>query len=263
MAALALYLFGAFRLPHDVPTPRRAVSGRFACAALLSALYFSRGLGGRTIDSWTESFLPPTGYGGATGATPELIAWGNDLAAGKLAAKAQGKLVFLDFTGVTCTNCRKVEKTIFVDRSFADALASKAVPVRLYTDRQSPDEVKAGDEANRKLMEQLGSVTLPRTCSCRPGGRCALGYDPTPVQASSTSWRCRTMTAKRSRRPRSRPRPASRRAAPRSAPARAQAAVRRLLEAVGEDPRAGHLNPPNCVAPSGILSGRLADPAGT
>jgi thiol:disulfide interchange protein DsbD len=188
MAALALYLFGAFRLPHDVPTPRRALSARtlFACAALLSALYFSRGLGGRTLDSWTESFLPPTGYGGATGATPELIAWGNDLAAGKLAAKAQGKLVFLDFTGVTCTNCRKVEKTIFVDRRFADALASKAVPVRLYTDRQSPEEVKAGDEANRKLMEQLGSVTLPRYVLMSPEGVAlrSMGYDPSSgVQA--------------------------------------------------------------------------------
>jgi thiol:disulfide interchange protein len=188
MGALALYLFGAFRLPHDVPTPRRALSARtvFACAALLAALYFSRGLGGRTLDSWTESFLPPTGYGGATGATPELIAWGNDLAAGKTAAKAQGKLVFLDFTGVTCTNCRKVEKTIFVDRRFADALASKAVPVRLYTDRQSPDEVKAGDEANRRLMEQLGSVTLPRYVLMSPEGVAlrSMGYDPSSgVQA--------------------------------------------------------------------------------
>jgi thiol:disulfide interchange protein DsbD len=181
MSALALYLFGAFRLPHDVPTPRRVLSARtlFAVGALLVALYFSRGLGGRTLDSWTEAFLPPDGYGGATSVAPELIAWHDDLPAGTAAAKSSGKPLFLDFTGVTCTNCRKVEKTIFVNQQFADALAEKAVPVRLYTDRLSPAEVKAADAANRGLMEKLGSTTLPRYVLMSPEGvpLRSMGYD--------------------------------------------------------------------------------------
>ncbi|HEX5009800.1 MAG TPA: protein-disulfide reductase DsbD domain-containing protein [Planctomycetota bacterium] len=183
MAALALYLFGAFRLPHDVPTPRRAVSGRtfVALLALLSALYFAGGLTGRTLDTWTESFLPPAGYGaGKDGTAHELIAWNEDLEAAKAAAAAQGRPLFIDFTGVTCNNCRKVEKSIFADRRCADALAAKAVPVRLYTDRRSPSDVKARDAGNRALMEQLGSVTLPLYVLMSADGRMlrSMGYDP-------------------------------------------------------------------------------------
>ena len=182
MGALALYLFGAFRLPHDMPTPRRALSARtlVALGALGAAVYVSRGLGGRTLDTWTESFLPPTGYGGAVGSTPELIAWGDDLDAAKAAARAAGRPLFLDFTGVTCTNCRKVEKTIFTDRRFADAVAAKVVPVRLYTDRKAPPEVAAGDGRNQRLEQQLGSVTLPYYVLLSPDGvpLRSMGYDP-------------------------------------------------------------------------------------
>jgi len=183
MAALAFYLFGLFRLPHDVPTVRRAASGRTAVGvlALGSALYFGSGLTGVPLDSWTESFLPPTGYGGLAGTHEnELIPWTEDLHAAQLAAAAQGRPLFLDFTGVTCNNCQKVEKTIFADRRFADAVKSKALPVRLYTDRRSPAEVKEHDASNRALMEQLGSVTLPLYVLMSADGRAlrSMGYDP-------------------------------------------------------------------------------------
>jgi thiol:disulfide interchange protein DsbD len=183
MSALALYLLGVFRLPHDVPVKRRAISGRtlVALLALLAALYFARGLAGRTLDSWTESFLPPSGYAGADGASHELIAWRDDLAAAKQEARASGRPLFVDFTGVTCNNCRKVEKTIFVDAGFAEAIAARAVPVRLYTDRQAPPEVKAADAANRALMEQIGSVTLPLYVLMSADGEVLrkMGYEPT------------------------------------------------------------------------------------
>jgi thiol:disulfide interchange protein len=182
MSALALYLFGTYRLPHEVPAKRRAVSGRtlVALLALLSALYFAGGLTGRGLDSWTESFLPPNGYGGDGTGQRELIAWSEDLEASKAAAAAQSRPLFIDFTGVTCNNCQKVEKTIFADESFAQAVSTRAVPVKLYTDRRSPAEVRARDDANRALMEQLGSVTLPLYVLMSADGRMlrSMGYDP-------------------------------------------------------------------------------------
>jgi len=182
LAALALYLLGVFRLPHDALTRRRALSGRtlVALLSLLCALYFARGLTGRTLDSWTEAFLPPSGYAGAE-ARPELISWRDDLQAAKAEARAASRPLFIDFTGVTCNNCRKVEKTIFVDDSFADAAAQRVVPVRLYTDRQSSPEVKKADEANRGLMVELGSTTLPYYVLMSPDGEVlrAMGYEPT------------------------------------------------------------------------------------
>ncbi|MBM3984118.1 MAG: DUF255 domain-containing protein [Planctomycetes bacterium] len=182
MAVLALYLLGVFRLPHDLGAPARRISGRtlVAVAALLAALYLSRGLTGRDLDSWTESFLPPASYAGAGGAHAEKIAWQDDLAAAKAAAHAAGRPLFIDFTGVTCQNCRKVEKSIFEKDAFARAVTQRAIPVRLYTDRQAPPEVKAADAANRLLMEQLGSVTLPLYVLMDADGRelRSMGYEP-------------------------------------------------------------------------------------
>lgn len=182
VAGMALYLFGAFRLPHDVGGAPRRLSGRtvVAALALLLALYLSRGLTGRGLDSWTESFLPPASYAGAGGAHAETIAWTDDLPAAKAAARAAGRPLFLDFTGVTCQNCRKVEKSIFEKDAFAAAVAAKAVPVRLYTDRLAPAEVKDKDAANRRLMEQLGSVTLPLYVLMDADGRVlrSMGYEP-------------------------------------------------------------------------------------
>jgi thiol:disulfide interchange protein DsbD len=182
LAVLALYLLGVFRLPHDVGAPPRRISGRtlVAVGALLAALYFSRGLTGRDLDSWTESFLPPANYAGAGGAHAEKIAWHDDLATAKAAARAAGRPLFIDFTGVTCNNCRKVEKSIFSQDAFAQAVTQRAVPVRLYTDRQAPPDVKAADAANRLLMEQLGSVTLPLYVLMDTEGEVLrlMGYEP-------------------------------------------------------------------------------------
>ena len=48
-------------------------------------------------------------------------------------AKEQNKHIFIDFTGVTCTNCRWMETNIFSINSVED-LMSKYVLVSLYTD---------------------------------------------------------------------------------------------------------------------------------
>lgn len=182
MAVLALYLLGVFRLPHDLGAPARRISGRtlVGLGALLAALYLTRGLTGRDLDSWTESFLPPASYAGAGGVEDERIAWHEDLDAARAAAAAAGKPLFIDFTGVTCQNCRKVEKSIFNQDAFAQAVMERAVPVRLYTDRLAPPEVKAADAANRLLMERLGSVTLPLYVLMDAEGRelRSMGYEP-------------------------------------------------------------------------------------
>ncbi len=181
LAVLALYLFGAFRLPHDVPGRRRALSARTAVAVLvvLASLYFARGLGGRTLDSWTESFLPPDGYGAPAGAArADAVPWIEDFDKAQAEARRTGMNLFIDFTGVTCQNCRKNEKAIFRQARFAEA-CRRIVPVRLYTDRLSA-EFADGDAANRRRMEQLGSVTLPLYVLMSPEGKVLrqLGYRP-------------------------------------------------------------------------------------
>ncbi|MGQ0552313.1 MAG: protein-disulfide reductase DsbD family protein [Planctomycetota bacterium] len=182
MAGLALYLFGFLRLPHEGSTRRRLFSLRSASGVLAAvfALYLARGLAGQPLDSWTESFLPPSGYAAAgDSAEAELIAWREDLEAAKAEARSLGRPLFVDFTGVTCQNCRKVEKSIFIQPAFAEAVEQQAIPVRLYTDRRS-DEHRENDRRNRELMEDWGSVTLPLYVLLSPEGLVLskMGYSP-------------------------------------------------------------------------------------
>ena len=100
-----------------------------------------------------SAFLPPAGYGGA-GSAEDGLPWLTDYNAALAQAKAQGKPLFVDFTGVTCTNCRWNEKNVFPRGDVTQEL-SQYVRVQLYTDRP-------GDAANQKLqLAKFGDVALP------------------------------------------------------------------------------------------------------
>ena len=182
LGALALYLFGAYRLPHDVPGRRKLLGtrGLVAGAVLLSFLYLARGLTGRELDAWTEAYLPPHGYGAAAGSVEshDPIDWIEDFDAGLAQARREGRRVFIDFTGLTCQNCRIVEKKFFSDARFA-AASRKVVMIKAITDRQS-DEFRAHDVANQKRMASYGSVTLPFYVLLSPEGAVlnTSGYRP-------------------------------------------------------------------------------------
>ncbi len=158
-AAAALYLIGTLRFgvagelepPGAKATPGRAV---FASAFAAFALFCFWGLAGRPIGA-LGTFLPPPGYGGATaGAPADSLPFLTDYAAALAQAKAENKPLFVDFTGVTCTNCRWNEINVFPRAEVKSQLANY-VRVQLYTDRP-------GDAANQKLqLTKFGDVALP------------------------------------------------------------------------------------------------------
>ena len=81
-----------------------------------------------------EAFLPPvTGRSGEGTADGELAWLTNDYAGGLSRAVAERKLVLIDFTGYTCTNCRWMEANMF-PRSAVRAELEQFVRVRLFTD---------------------------------------------------------------------------------------------------------------------------------
>ncbi len=174
-AALALYLFGTYRLPHDVPGRRRVLSLRTLAAllAVLLCLYLARGLPGHELDTWTEAYLPDHDYAAGVGgasrpSTGAGVNWVEDYQEARKLAAAENRNLFIDFTGITCVNCRKVQKAIFDKSDFAP-LMDHVVPTKLYTDRKGPHA--AGDAANQQLMETLGSVTLPLYILMSPDGK--------------------------------------------------------------------------------------------
>jgi len=71
-------------------------------------------------------------------------------------ARTSGKLVFVDFTGYTCTNCRWMEANIF-NRPDVGAELDQFILSRLYTDGEGEMY-----ERQQAFQEQtFGTVALP------------------------------------------------------------------------------------------------------
>lgn len=179
-ALCGLYLLNVFRLPHDEERPTIGV-GRlmWALAFLGLALHLTPGLfktnDGQnqrpvsTIYAWTESFLLPES---ASGNSKELP-WDSDLVRAIEVARngADGRrLIFLDFTGKTCTNCRLNERDIF-PRPEIDELLRRYVLAALYTDdvlheffsnpRSQADLRKEGTANQMFQSKAFGDESLP------------------------------------------------------------------------------------------------------
>jgi thiol:disulfide interchange protein len=90
----------------------------------------------------------------------------NDYEGAVRQAKLEDKLVFADFTGYTCTNCRWMEANMFPQPEVANEL-KKFVLVRLCTDG-------AGElfERQQKMQEEkFGTVALPLYAVVRADGK--------------------------------------------------------------------------------------------
>ncbi len=134
-AACGLYLLNVYRLPHDEEKPNIGVPRLlFALMFLGFALYLTpalfKGADGKpqrpagVVYAWVESFLLPE-------ATEE--GWRTDLKDTIEAARKSGKPIFVDLTGVTCTNCKYNEHNVFPQTAVRDQL-QQFERVQLYTD---------------------------------------------------------------------------------------------------------------------------------
>lgn len=126
-------------------------------ATLVVAGWLGSGLTGRPLRQ-IEAFLPPSipiaSSAVGRGAVPTWML--NDYDGALRTARTSGKLVFVDFTGYTCTNCRWMEANIF-NRPDVGAELGQFVLARLYTD---------GDgemyERQQSFQEKtFGTVALP------------------------------------------------------------------------------------------------------
>ncbi|MDP9200829.1 MAG: thioredoxin family protein [Gemmatimonadota bacterium] len=124
--------------------------------ALLVAAWLASGLGGRPLPQ-VEAFLPPavpTALASPSGEAPVWVL--NDYSAAQAVARSSGRLVFVDFTGYTCTNCRWMEANIFT-RPDVSAELGQFVLSRLYTDGDG--EVYERQQAFQE--KTFGTVALP------------------------------------------------------------------------------------------------------
>ncbi len=193
-----LYLLNVFRLGHDealhaVSVPRMLIGFLFLSMAfyMLPAMFASGPQGERqrprgSIYAWIDSFLLPDS---SEPVRADGLQWTGDLKRALDDARAETqrthrqKLVFVDFTGESCTNCKLNEQSVFKLPEIEE-LFRKYNLVRLYTDKV-PDEYyptavrsrfhgstvrQRGDaELNREFQgHAFGSIQLPLYVVLKP-----------------------------------------------------------------------------------------------
>lgn len=163
--ALALYLFGKLKLPHDSDLPHISV-GRLLLGLLVAAftIYLIPGLWGAPV-KLISGFPPPEKYsesphgvgykkhssGGGTAdfEMPEHAHSGehdivtfNDYDHALAYSKKVNKPLLIDFTGHACVNCRKMEQFVWSDPKVLKILKNDVVLVSLYVDdkRKLPED---------------------------------------------------------------------------------------------------------------------------
>ncbi len=157
---LAVYLLGKFQLSHD-SKPERIGALRLTSAviSLAVAFYLITGLFGAKLGE-LEAFLPPdlsTSSSKLFGGGEEKLKWIKDDYQGALAkGKAENKLVFVDFTGYTCTNCRWMEANVFPKKEVEDELKN-FVLVQLFTDGDG----EIYERQQKMEQDMYGTVALP------------------------------------------------------------------------------------------------------
>ncbi len=155
-----LYLLSLLRLEDE---PEEKVSlGRLAVggAMLVLAVSLLPGMFGGHLGE-LEAYVPPVEYSGvqfAGGAAADKPDWIKDDYAGALAqARAEGKPLFVSFTGYSCTNCKWMKTNMFPRPEIAERL-DDFVLLELYTD--TLDEQLA--DANQRLQqERFRTVAIP------------------------------------------------------------------------------------------------------
>lgn len=162
-----LYLLGSFSLKHE-KKPESITTGRMLLAIpfLLFSFYLIPGLLGSSLGIW-DAFLPPKqatdvslvasmgAMGGSGAASSVDDGWSKDFELSKETAIQEGKPIFIDFTGYTCTNCRAMESNVFPLAEVVERFDQMEL-VKLYTDG-GPD----GPENQMFQFELTGNVALP------------------------------------------------------------------------------------------------------
>jgi thiol:disulfide interchange protein DsbD len=156
-----LYLLGFLRL-EGIKAEEHLGVGRVLVAALFLTFSISLlpGLFGASLGN-VEAFIPVqakgvTFLGGGSGESGAPVWMKNQYKEALAKARAENKLVFINFTGYACTNCHWMKANMF-PRPEITGLLKDFVLVDLYT-----DGTDAESEQNQQLEEKrFGTVAIP------------------------------------------------------------------------------------------------------
>ncbi len=185
-ALLGMYLLGKLKFNHDSDVKHVSVTRLFLAILSLSfSMYLVPGLWGAPLKA-VSGFLPHQGTQDFDLYSPQFAAMSGiaagtethtnkkyadrlhaplgidaffDYEEGMAYAKKVGKPVFLDFTGHSCTNCRKMENAVWPDPEVLNRLKNDFVVISLYVDDRTelPEDQKYVSKYTGKKVKTLGN----------------------------------------------------------------------------------------------------------
>ncbi|MCB9261151.1 MAG: thioredoxin family protein [Flavobacteriales bacterium] len=182
---LGFYLLGKIKFPHDsdldrVPVPRFLA----AVAAFIFGLYMVPGLWGAPLKP-LAGFIPPMStqdfHISETGTSSE-VALSNHKYANEVKIKShlpidqffdynealaegkkQNKPIFIDFTGNSCANCRKMEEYVWPEKEVLNYLKDSFIVLSLVCDETFKlPETEWVQDKNGKTLKTMGDVNIDR-----------------------------------------------------------------------------------------------------
>lgn len=185
---LGLYFLGKLKFSHDSDAKYVSVGSFFVALVFFSfGMYLIPGLLGAPLKPLagilppltTQDFVMNQNAGNHTASKSEgsdtvlhadllHIPLGLpgyfDYDQGLAAVKKLNKPAFLDFTGHSCANCRKMEEDVWPNEEVASRLRDKVIIVSLYTDekRELPEEKWYTSERDGRIKKTVGAQNLDR-----------------------------------------------------------------------------------------------------
>jgi thiol:disulfide interchange protein DsbD len=151
---LALYLLGVFHLSHYNPTEKISI-GRalLGTSSLILVIYMLPGMWGAPLRI-LSAFPPPPQYSESVGTMiglnfqskgngpegsvlgPQNIWLFHDYKKALAYAKKVNKPLLVDFTGINCVNCRKMEQKVWGQKGIIERLRNDVVIASLHVDER-------------------------------------------------------------------------------------------------------------------------------
>ena len=162
-ALLGAYLCGWLKFRSDEvggelqrPMPVVCIMG--GLVSLAFAVYMVPGLWGAPCKA-VSAFAPPMNTQDFNLNSKVVEARFTDFEQGLAAARAEGKPLFVDFTGFGCVNCRKMEAAVWTDPRVADLLTKDYVLVSLFVDDKTPlaEPIEVTDEQGTHTLRTVGA----------------------------------------------------------------------------------------------------------
>ena len=138
-AWLALFLFGWVKIPADYRGKKPVGKVRIVVGILVSLFvcYLVPGLWGAPVTA-VSAFTPPMSTQKWKLVDNSVKPMFCDYDEGMAYAREHNKPVLLDFTGLGCVNCRKMEAAVWTDPKVRDIIENDYVLIELYIDNKKP-----------------------------------------------------------------------------------------------------------------------------